>query len=213
MIDQELIIVLKRLLPYQQKYAVFGKTIGKAVVMIGSPRDARLLWPGATLAVSLEKKRGSTAYFITRHELLGAWHELDPQLLSFYHQFLELTYYLIPSGTVSNRLFQTLYTALSLSIAVMNEENLVWQKSCRVKLLAACGFYPPPPLRPFSDLFDRCAERFVDGYDYESIVSELKSFSCTADEKEAMLSAWVLDCISGHPCFAQFKTVGDGCGF
>lgn len=208
MIKQELFVVLKRLQPHQQKYAVFGKTIGKSVVLVGSPRDARLLWPGAIISGALEKWRESSHYRVGRHELLGVWHELAPETLAFYHQFLEFTYYFIPAGTISPSLFESLYTALSLSVMVDREDARLWQGSCKAKLLAVCGFYPPDELQALVSLFDRCEERFIDDYDYEAITSELKSFSCILDRKEAMLSAWMHDCISSHPCFAQFRTMG-----
>ena len=206
--DQELIIVLKRLFPYQQKYAIFGKTVGKLVVMMHAPRDTRLMWPGAILSVELEKKRGAGAYFVGRHELLGMWHEISPSSLSFHHQFLELAYYLVPAGTVSDQLFNTLYVALSLASVLEGSDLVMWQKSCRVKLLSVCGFYPPPELSSFVELFNRCEDLFIDDYDYKAIVFEFKSFSCTVDEKEGMLATWVHDCVSNHPCFAYFKTIG-----
>lgn len=206
--NQELIIVLKRLFPYQQKYAVFGKTVGKLVVAMHSPRDARLMWPGAILSAELQKKNGASTFFIGRHELLGMWHEVNPSSLSFHHQFLELAYYLIPSGVISDELFTTLYVALSLASVLQGDDLLVWQKSCQVKLLSVCGFYPPPELRALVELFDRCKDLFIDDYDYKAIVSEFKRFSCTGDEKEGMLASWVYDCVSNHPCFAYFKTIG-----
>lgn len=188
MINTNTAIVLKTYFPEKNKILIFDRTMGKLNVSLSANKISNLC-NGTIFTYDFNEK--NTFFIINNLNILDVPLNIGKTNILFLHNILEICYYFLPFGVVSNELFD-LISFLYFYFDKFQTDQLQKFFLCRVFLIL--GIYPEVKM---SDYFNYVMSLPIDMVDKNSIDLSL--------DKE--LNLWIIKCMQIHPYKNSLKTI------
>ncbi len=204
---KELGLVLKRFYPQKQKLAVLCSSRGRVDIVTRPYQKMFQIWPGMLISFFYSNSV-KNIHFADNIEILMSPLIKKASCLDWLHHFLELCYYFVPSEKPSPQVFNCLYAFLRISRLEEEFKDYieVIKKVFLVKLLSINGFYPEDDFLVCLSLYDQLTFLYIDFSDTQKVEFLKQNLEQLKRHKIKNINDWVVDCMSSHPYFKNFKT-------
>lgn len=203
--------VIKRFLPYKNKYTIFTLTQGKIDITPTQALMRERLHVGMGIVLSLSRTNASPLYFASDVEIVNSALFQNKSLLQWVHRLAELCYYFLPREQCNvdvfiffKRLFECMEHSAESSL--WNHEGIHYL--CISYFLKLFGFIPITEIEHLIHFFEE--ELFVSvDIQKDKAVEFFKKITLAWDISHMnFVKSWVYDCLLTHPYAHNFKTFG-----
>lgn len=187
-------IVLKRLMPRQQKAIVLDKQRGKIDIILSNQDQSNRLCNGALVSYSLEERNNRRfIQSLNIKQVPFAWARHD---ILFLHHVLEIASFFLPFENVQSGVFEHLSMLYDV-LPQADANNSLFKKRFLVTFFTMIGMVPDSTLEGFGD------GRAVDSPEQEPLYCD----PSLKNESLESLDRWLAQCIQLHPQVEAFKTL------
>lgn len=204
--NKEIGFILKRFLPYKQKLSILCQHKGKIAATTNPELRCNQLWPGMLISFNYSSNT-SSVYFACNIEIIMSPEIEKYSCIFWLHRFLEICYYFLPLEKPSHDIFLHLYNFFllyKLEQKFLTQIEII-KKIYLLKLLALLGFYPDKEFVLFLNLYEQLSFLYVDFKDQQKVEFLKWQLQKIKKVHEKKIDDWILNCISSHPCFNNFK--------
>ena len=210
--NKELGFVLKRFLPFKQKLSVLCCRQGKIELITNPPQKCRQLWPGMLIAFDLCNTFKKVHVANNIEIILTPISNQKNRTIAicWLHNLLELCYYFTPLQNPESDLFYHLYNCCLITKfeRFFSDHLDIIKKIYLLKFLELIGFYPDKEFVPILNFYEQLTYASIDFNNrcqVESLKRELQKMKHSQIKK---MEKWIISCLSSHPQFKIFKTIG-----